>query len=133
MKNGPGFSGPFQLRRHVPPRAARLPVGHGRVAGQVVVLRVSAGALGIHLAGFEALALFPVAMLAGAASMLSGGLGSTEATLVALLTLGRAALVPATVATLWLATVMGMRAFGWLNARRRASVARLEGLVIGQC
>lgn len=89
MKNGPGFSGPFQLRRHVPPRAARLPVGHGRVAGQVVVLRVSAGALGIHLAGFNALALFPVAMLAGAASMLPGGLGSTEATLVALLTLGR--------------------------------------------
>ncbi len=82
-------------------------------------------ALGIDLAGFKALALFPVAMLAGAASMLPGGLGSTEATLVALLTLGGAALVPATLAavgirlaTLWLATVMGMAAFGWLEARR---------------
>jgi hypothetical protein len=38
--------------------------------------------LGIRLAGFKVLALVPVAML----------------------TLGRAALVPATVATLWLAT-----------------------------
>ncbi len=82
-------------------------------------------ALGIELAGFKALALFPVAMLAGAASMLPGGLGSTEATLVVLLTLGGAALVPATLAavgirlaTLWLATVMGMAAFGWLEARR---------------
>ena len=82
-------------------------------------------ALGIELTGFKALALFPVAMLAGAASMLPGGLGSTEATLVALLTLGGAALVPATLAavgirlaTLWLATVMGMAAFGWLEARR---------------
>lgn len=83
------------------------------------------GALGIQLEGFKALALFPVAMLAGAASMLPGGLGSTEATLVALLTLGGAALVPATLsavgirlATLWLATLMGMMAFGWLEARR---------------
>ncbi|MCK6374239.1 MAG: flippase-like domain-containing protein [Zoogloea sp.] len=83
------------------------------------------GALGIQLEGFKALALFPVAMLAGAASMLPGGLGSTEATLVALLTLGGAALVPATLAavgirlaTLWLATVMGMAAFGWLETRR---------------
>ncbi len=43
------------------------------------------------------------------------------------LTLGGAPLVPATLAavgirlaTLWLATVMGMGAFGWLEARRRA-------------
>lgn len=82
-------------------------------------------ALGIELAGFKALALFPVAMLAGAASMLPGGLGSTEATLVVLLTLGGAALVPATLAavgirlaTLWLATVIGIAAFGWQEARR---------------
>ncbi len=84
-------------------------------------------ALGIHLEGFKALALFPVAMLAGAASMLPGGRGSTEATRVTLLTLGGALLVPATLAavgirlaTLWLATVMGMGAFGWLGARRGA-------------
>ena len=71
------------------------------------------------------LALFPVAMLAGAASMLPGGLGSTEAILIALLTFSGAALAPASLAavgirlaTLWLATVMGMAAFGWLEWRR---------------
>lgn len=85
------------------------------------------GALHIDtaLSPLALLALFPVAMLAGAASMLPGGLGSTEAILIALLTFSGAALAPASLAavgirlaTLWLATVMGMAAFGWLEWRR---------------
>lgn len=83
--------------------------------------------LQIHstLDAFARMALFPVAMLAGAASMLPGGLGSTEATLVALLTYTGADLAPASLAavgirlaTLWLATVLGMGAFGWLEWQR---------------
>lgn len=78
------------------------------------------GASDIQLAGSKAIALFPAAMLAAAASMLPGGLGSTEATLVALLTLGGTlAVVGIRLATRWLATVMGMAAFGWLEVRRR--------------
>lgn len=84
--------------------------------------------LGIVLTGFKALALFPVAMLAGAASMLPGGLGSTEATLVALLAVAGAPLAPASLAavgirlaTLWLATVLGMAAFAWLETQPQPS------------
>jgi uncharacterized protein (TIRG00374 family) len=81
--------------------------------------------LGIELVGLRALALFPVAMLTGAASMLPGGLGSTEATLIALLGLAGVPLVSASLAavgirlaTLWFATVLGISAFGWLEWRQ---------------
>lgn len=43
--------------------------------------------LGVSIPTLPALAIYPLAMLAGAASMLPGGVGSTEATIVALLTL----------------------------------------------
>ena len=94
----------------------------GLAAGAFVVLLDS---LGIPMGLVKAMALFPVAMLAGAASMLPGGLGSTEATIVALLTLGGAALGPASLAavgirltTLWLATVLGMACFASLELLR---------------
>lgn len=62
-----------------------------------------------------AFSLYPVAMLAGAASMLPGGIGSTEAVLVLLLHelgVGLAVAVIAAVAirlaTLWFATLLGL-------------------------
>lgn len=44
------------------------------------------GYLGVSLPIFQSLSLYPTAMLVGAASMLPGGIGSTEAVLVTLLT-----------------------------------------------
>lgn len=45
------------------------------------------GELGVSIPILSALAIYPLAMLAGAASMLPGGFGSTEGTLVALLSM----------------------------------------------
>lgn len=71
--------------------------------------------LEIHVAPAQALGAYPLAMLAGAASMIPGGLGSTEAAIIALLTSFGAAAGPATVAaigirlaTLWFAIVLGI-------------------------
>ncbi len=62
-----------------------------------------------------AFSLYPVAMLAGAVSMLPGGIGSTEAVLIAMLaglgvslTNGTIAAVGIRLATLWFATLMGL-------------------------
>lgn len=62
-----------------------------------------------------AFSLYPVAMLAGAASMLPGGIGSTEAVLIALLAGLGVGLANATLAavgirlaTLWIATLLGL-------------------------
>ncbi|PTT79892.1 lysylphosphatidylglycerol synthetase family protein, partial [Pelomonas sp. HMWF004] len=67
------------------------------------------------LASAEALAIYPQAMLAGAASMLPGGLGSTEASIAALLALAGVALpvgvlaaVGIRLATLWFAILCGL-------------------------
>lgn len=81
-------------------------------------------ALSVDLPVPTALALYPTAMLAGAASMLPGGLGSTEAVLIALLvslgaaqTQAMAAAVGIRLSTLWLAIVVGLLAL--LLASRR--------------
>jgi uncharacterized protein (TIRG00374 family) len=62
-----------------------------------------------------AFSLYPVAMLAGAASMLPGGIGSTEAVLIVLLAGLGVSLVDGTIAaigirlaTLWFATLLGL-------------------------
>ncbi|RRN45004.1 UPF0104 family protein [Lautropia dentalis] len=68
--------------------------------------------------------IYPIAMLAGAASMIPGGMGSTEATIVALLmsqgiepaTAGLAA-VGARLATLWFSILLGFLAMLCLNVR----------------
>ncbi|ABM30672.1 lysylphosphatidylglycerol synthase transmembrane domain-containing protein [Paracidovorax citrulli] len=77
-----------------------------------------------------ALSTYPTAMLAGAASMLPGGIGTTEATIVALLALhavplGTAALAAVGIrfATLWVAVACGFAAIGWLERRPSAGVA----------
>jgi len=82
--------------------------------------------LGIQLPLATALSIYPTAMLAGAASMLPGGIGSTELTIVALLALhavplGTAALaaVGIRLASLWFAVACGFVALGLLEWRQR--------------
>jgi uncharacterized protein (TIRG00374 family) len=81
--------------------------------------------LDLELPVLESLAIYPLSMLVGAASMLPGGLGSTEATIVALLSLYTAnlslavlAAVGIRVSTLWFAMVCGLLAIVRLEARR---------------
>ncbi len=74
------------------------------------------GALGVTtVPDAEALAIYPLSMLAGAASMLPGGIGSTEATIAALLALARVdvavgvlAAVGIRLSTLWFAILCGL-------------------------
>ena len=70
-----------------------------------------------------ALAIYPLASLVGAASILPGGLGSTELATVASLTLLGAPLATATLvtlgfrlATLWFAMLLGVSALTWLES-----------------
>ncbi|GKS83850.1 flippase-like domain-containing protein [Acidovorax sp. SUPP1855] len=86
--------------------------------------------LGIDLPWRDAASLYPTAMLAGAASMLPAGIGTTEATLVALLALHAVPLGLATlaavgirVATLWFAVLCGFVAIGVLERRRAGGEA----------
>jgi len=69
-----------------------------------------------------ALAIYPLAMLVGAASMIPGGLGSTEASIVALLwsievPIAQGAVIAVTIrlATLWSAILMGAMALFYLE------------------
>jgi len=73
--------------------------------------------LGLEVPTLLAWSIYPVAMLAGAASMLPGGFGSTEAVVIALLAALGASLANGTlaaigirIATLWFATLMGLGA-----------------------
>lgn len=79
------------------------------------------GYLGANLPLFQSLSLYPTAMLAGAASMLPGGIGSTEAVLVALLagfavplSTGVLAAIGIRLATLWFAILLGVIAMALL-------------------
>lgn len=71
-------------------------------------------ALGVTMPLLSALAVYPLAMLAGAASMAPGGVGSTEVTIVALLSMFDVALGTATLAavgirfaSIWFAVASG--------------------------
>lgn len=84
------------------------------------------GALGIRLPWDTALALYPTAMLAGAASMLPAGVGSTEVTLVLMLAAhgvpaGLATLAAVTIrlASLWFSVACGFLSLGILAWRHR--------------
>jgi len=79
--------------------------------------------LGVALPSGFALAVYPMAMLAGAASMLPGGIGSTEVAIVALLSAHGVTLATATLAavgirlaTMWFAIICGFVAIGILEA-----------------
>jgi uncharacterized protein (TIRG00374 family) len=83
------------------------------------------GQLNISLPFLASLAIFPTAMLAGAASMLPGGLGSTEGAVIALLagmgvsvSLAATAAVGIRLATLWFAMFLGLFAMTWLGYLR---------------
>lgn len=80
--------------------------------------------LGVLLPWSTAFAIYPLAMLAGAASMLPGGVGSTEVAIVALLVLHGASVGLATLAaigirvsTMWFAVVCGLVAIAILETR----------------
>lgn len=82
--------------------------------------------LNISIPLLSAMAIYPLAMLAGAASMIPGGLGSTESAIVALLTIFGVAFGVATmvavgirIATLWFAILCGMAACSVLEVRMR--------------
>jgi len=73
-----------------------------------------------------ALSIYPTAMLAGAASMLPGGVGTTEVTIVALLALnavpigtGALAAVAIRVSSLWFSVICGFLAIGLLERGSR--------------
>lgn len=87
-------------------------VAWGLTAYAFVVLL---NALEIDVPVLLALSLYPMAMLAGAASMMPGGLGSTEAVLIILLAgqgidlaNGTLAAIGIRLATLWFATLLGL-------------------------
>lgn len=80
--------------------------------------------LQIALEAHTAIAIYPISMLAGAASMMPGGLGSTEATIVALLAshgvsleMGAMAAVGIRLASLWFAIGLGMVSIASINDR----------------
>mgnify|MGYP005655108679 FL=1 len=73
---------------------------------------------------FTAISIYPLSMLSGAASMIPGGVGSTEATTVAILLFYKAPLTIAVVAaigirisTLWLSVFLGLVSI-WIMERR---------------
>lgn len=81
--------------------------------------------LGISLPLLASLAIYPTAMLAGAASMLPGGLSSTEAAVIALLagmgvsvSQGAIAAIGIRLATLWFTILLGLFAMLWLGYLR---------------
>ena len=81
----------------------------------------------------EALAIYPLAMLAGAASMMPGGIGSTEAAIVALLAasgvplaIGLLAAVGIRLATLWFAILCGLASAVVLEIRMTAAPSRSD-------
>ena len=80
--------------------------------------------LGIHLNHGEAIATYPLAMLVGAASMLPGGIGSTEAVIVLVLVnvgvplpLATTVAIGVRLTTLWLAIAVGFVAMATLELR----------------
>ncbi len=82
----------------------------------------------------EGLSIYPLSMLAGAASMLPGGIGSTEATIAALLarsgvdlSIGVLAAIGIRLSTLWFAILCGLISMVWLELRAsRSSINRLS-------
>lgn len=81
--------------------------------------------LGVSIPLLSAFAIYPLSMLVGAASMLPGGVGSTELTIVALLasfgfpvSIATLAAIGIRFATLWFAVVCGFFAIGVLECTR---------------
>ena len=84
--------------------------------------------LGITVPTLAAIAIYPLAMLAGAASLLPGGIGSTELAIVALLSAWSVPLAAATlaavgirIASLWFAVLCGIACLAVLEWQMRTS------------
>ncbi len=80
--------------------------------------------LGLEIPILYAVAIYPISMLVGAASMLPGGVGTTEATIVALLvaletpvTIATVAAIGIRIASLWFSIVCGLIAMAILEYR----------------
>jgi uncharacterized protein (TIRG00374 family) len=106
-----------EIRVWMQPRDVFVAAGLGLVAwgASSVAFVYLLDHLGISLPIVRAVGIYPLSMMAGAASMLPGGLGSTEATIVALLSaegvelsLALLAAVGIRLATLWFAIICGL-------------------------
>lgn len=80
--------------------------------------------LGVDIAFLQGLSIFPIAMLVGAASMLPGGLGSAEASLMFLLNYHGAttavamlATIGIRVSTIWFSILLGIGSIAYLEAK----------------
>lgn len=107
----------------LPDVALGLAIGLAAWALTALSLVLLLAQLGFTLGWTDALSTYPLAMLVGAASMLPGGIGSTELAIVALLTplgvpVGTATLAAVGVrfATLWFAIACGLAAMLRLEA-----------------
>jgi len=118
---GEGFAG---VRVWTNPAALTVSLLLGAVAWSVQSLAFVwfLGQLGALVPWTTAMAVFPLAQLVGAASMLPGGIGSTEAAVVSLLVasgvLANTAALAAVgmrIATLWGAIAWGLAALLWLE------------------
>lgn len=81
--------------------------------------------LQIQMPFIQALAAYPLAMLAGAASMIPGGVGSVEAVLISLLAvysvpvvLGSMAVIGFRISAIWTATILGILSLSYLEFQR---------------
>ena len=81
--------------------------------------------LGVSLRPLEAFTIYPMAMLVGAASMLPGGVGSTELSIVLLLgvygvtsSIATIAAIGIRFATIWFAVLTGFLCLGFLEASK---------------
>lgn len=132
---GQGLSG---CRRWLTPVDLLISFGAGLAAWLLLALSfgVLAETLDIPLNLSQVIGTYPLAMLVGAASMMPGGVGSTEAVIVLMLVGAGVALPLATIAaigvrltTLWLAIAAGFIAMATLEVRLfGAASAREESL-----
>jgi len=81
--------------------------------------------LGVSIQPLEAFTIYPMAMLVGAASMLPGGVGSTELSIVLLLgvygvtaSIATIAAIGIRFATIWFAVLAGFLCLGYLEASK---------------
>ncbi len=89
--------------------------------------------LALAVPTFLAFSLYPVAMLAGAASMMPGGIGSTEVVLIALLaglgvnlSNGTIAAIGIRLVTLWFATLLGLLSMSLMEFLAQPNNSKME-------
>lgn len=120
---GGGFAG---MRQWMNWKDAALSFALGLGAWGLLALAFSGmlSRLGIEAPFPASLAIYPLSMLAGAASMIPGGLGSTEAAITLLLThfgadaaLAASAAITIRLATLWFAIALGVISVMYLETR----------------